>query len=107
MGLGMALISFPCRRAEREACSRSQRLQVKGSGGPHVVHCPNHGLPRAEDALQVAQREVALVYPVQVDHVGLAELGPAGHVGSGVGYVHGEEIAAAEPVGAPDDEALP
>ena len=82
-------------------------VMAEGSGGPHVVHCPNHGLPRAEDALQVAQRQVALVYPVQVDHVGLAELGPAGHVGSGVGYVHGEEIAAAEPVGAPDDEALP
>ena len=47
---------------------------------PHVVQRPYQRLAGVDDALQHVQRDHAVVNPVQVDDVGLAELGQVGDV---------------------------
>ena len=37
--------------------------------GPHIVHCPYHGLPRLEDFCQIAQGKHPLVYPMEMNEV--------------------------------------
>ena len=75
--------------------------------GPHVVHCPYHGLARGQYLFDILQGEHALVDPVQVDDVGLAEFGQGGDVRPRVGNVYGKEVVLLEAVGFPDDDAFP
>ena len=66
--------------------------------GPHIVHGPYNGLARQEDFPKVFQREQALIDPMQVNDIGLAEFGQRSDVGACVGDVHGEEVVLLEAV---------
>ena len=68
------------------------------------MHGPDHPLPAAQNLLQVVEREHGLVGPVQVDDVGLSELGQAGDVVAEARGVDGKEPFAAEAVAHEDFE---
>jgi hypothetical protein len=75
---------------------------------PHVVHGPHHWLARLKDALDIAKRQHALIYPVEVNDVSLLKLRNLGDVCAGIGYVDTEKVLlVAKSVGSPDAEALP
>lgn len=74
---------------------------------PHVVHGPHHGLARSQNLVDILQGEHTLIYPVQMDDVGLPEFGQRGDVRARIGYVDGKEIGFLEAVGPPDDDAFP
>ena len=64
--------------------------------GPHVMHGPHHGLTAAQNAAYVLQREHALVYPSQMDDIGLAVFGEMRNVAARIGKVDLEEMVAVE-----------
>ena len=74
---------------------------------PHIVHGPYHGFARGKDLLDVFQRKHTLVYPVEVDDVGLLELRQSGDVRAGIGDIDGKQVVFLEVVGFPDDDAFP
>ena len=82
-------------------------IMADGRGGPDVVHGPDDRLARVENLGDVVEREHSLVDPVQVYHVGLAELGQSGDVGACVGDVDVEEVASAEVQMQEDAPTLP
>ena len=92
------------------ACTESLAVvgvMTDSSQWPHVVHRPHHGFAALEDFPQTAQREEALVYPVQVDNVGLLKLWCASDVNAGISYRYLEKVLPAQAVVQPDDKALP
>ena len=71
------------------------------------MHRPHHWLAGVENLADVAQREHALVHPVQVDDIGFLELRQTGDIGADVGNVNLEEVLPQE-VQAPEHRpALP
>ena len=78
-----------------------------GRCGPQVVHGPHHGLAALHDLFYVTQRQHALVYPRQVNEVGLAKLGQRRYVGSRVGDIDSKEIVLGEMKMTEDGEPFP
>ena len=82
-------------------------MVADGRARPHVVQRPDDRFGALEYLLQVAERQHALVDPVEVDDVGLTECPCAGDVETGVGDGDGKEVPAVEAVAEGDDEPFP
>ena len=78
--------------ASRAECAACAGVMAYARGGPKIVHGPYYRLAAAQYLADGAEREHALVYPIEVYHVGLLELGQAGYVGACVGYIYLEEV---------------
>ena len=83
------------------------RMMANAGAGPHIVHGPHDGFARCQDFLDIFQGEHTLVYPVEVDDVGLLKLRQGGDVAAGIGYVDGKKVTLLEVVGLPDDDTFP
>ena len=66
-------------------------IVADGRQRPEVVHGPYHRFSALQNASDAAQREHALIDPLQVDDVGLLELPQSGDVGTGIRHVNLKE----------------
>ena len=73
---------------------------------PHVVHGPHDGFPALQDLAEGAQREEALIDPMQMDDICFLKLRQTSDIGARIGYRHLEEVLATEEIIKPDDQSL-
>ena len=64
--------------------------------GPHVVQCPDYGLTCSDDSLYRIERKHTVIYPMQVDYIGLLELWQIGDIPSRAPKVDGVNTVATE-----------
>ena len=74
---------------------------------PDVVHRPYHGLAALQDLEDATKRQHTLVDPMQVDDVGLAELGCPRDVYATIGDVELEQMTLGEMQVEENDQPLP
>lgn len=75
--------------------------------GPHVVQSPYDGFAGINDAPDVGERQHPLVYPMQMNHIGLCEFRQGTDIGTGIGYINGKKVVLLKTVGFPDDNPFP
>jgi hypothetical protein len=68
------------------------RIMTDSGKGPHIVHCPQYGFPGSDQSAYIRYGKQTLIYPVQVNHIGLLYQRMTGQIIPGICYRSAEKI---------------